>query len=305
MLPPNRWLWCVLALSGAAFAQAPKPVVMPFPLELKRVPTGFSKEDSESLQRDFTRLLRKTGAGVPDFGKFDLALKELKRQDCEREDECLVQLAKRAEALYGLYASIDYTLEGAVVASGRVVRDDGKPSRPTQTVKILKGKDSFGDVSRNALTQLFEQLKIASLEPVRPVETAVVKEPVKDPVIGPPPPLPPVIPEDTHAGQRSAGKGLLFTGVGLVVVGAALAATGGGLGYTAQQTGGIANNPEAAKQAATGQALATAGFVTLGVGAVAGGIGAALWAMAGPPPSTQVSVVPVNGGGVVQFGGSF
>lgn len=134
MLPPNRWLWCVLALSGAAFAQAPRPVVMPFPLELKRVPQGFSKEDAEGLQRDLTRLLRKTGAGVPEFAKYDLALKELKRQDCEREDECLVQLAKRAEALcalyglYGLYASLDLTLEGAVVASGRVVRDDGRPT---------------------------------------------------------------------------------------------------------------------------------------------------------------------------------
>lgn len=168
-------------------------------------------------------------------------------------------------------------------------------------MKIVKGKDSFTDVSRNALSQLFDALKLAELDPVR----TVTAEPVKPPVLDPPPPLPPVTPVDTGAGQRSAGKGLVFAGVGLAVVGAGLAAVGGGLGYSAQQTGGIANNPEMARQAATGQALATAGFIGLGLGTVAGGIGAALWAAAGPAPVAQVAVMPVNGGGVVQFGGSF
>src|SRR3954471_7021385 len=125
MFAPNRWV-VVLALcvSAISFAQAPKPSLMPFPLEFKRTPSGFSKEDKEAMQREYTRLLRLSGAMVPDFARYDLALKELKRQDCEREDECLVQLAKKAESLYALYTSIDYTLEGAVLVSGRVVRDD-------------------------------------------------------------------------------------------------------------------------------------------------------------------------------------
>ena len=85
------------------------------PLEDKRTASGFSAEDKESMQREYTRLLRLAGAMVPDFARYDLALRELKRTDCEREDECLVQLAKRAEALYAVCVSLDYTLEGAVV----------------------------------------------------------------------------------------------------------------------------------------------------------------------------------------------
>ena len=162
---------------------------MPFPLEFKRTPSGFSGEDKEGMQREYTRLLRLAGALVPDFARYELALKELKRQDCEREDACLVQLAKQSQSLYALYASVDYTLEGAVVVSGRVVREDGKVASPTETVKLPKGRDAFKDIAKNALVQLFAQLKIGELSATRPVE-AVKIEPVKEPIKDPPPPLP-------------------------------------------------------------------------------------------------------------------
>ena len=90
----KSWLCCVAFLTSATvFAQEPRPSVMPFPLEYKRTASGFSAEDRESMQREYTRLLRLAGAMVPDFARYDLALRELKRTDCEREDECLVQLA--------------------------------------------------------------------------------------------------------------------------------------------------------------------------------------------------------------------
>lgn len=305
-MTPNSWLCCLaFCTSAVAFAQAPKATVMPFPLEFKRTPSGFSTEDREVMQREYTRLLRIAGAQVPDFAHYDLALAELKRQDCEREDECLAQLAKKAEALYALYANVDYTMEGAVVVSGRVLRDDGKVASATQTVTLAKGRDPFKDLAKNALVQLFAQLKVGELAATRPVEAARV-EPVKDLVmIGPPPPAPPMIQEDTGAGQRSLGKGVLYGGAGVAVVGAALAGIGAGLGYTAQRTGDSAASADAARQLATGRTLTTMGFVGLGVGAVAAGVGAVLLGTAAPAPVAQVSVVPTNGGGVVQFGGRF
>lgn len=176
---------------------------------------------------------------MPDFARYDLALKELKRQDCEREDECLVQLAKKAESLYWLYTSVDYTLEGAVVVSGRIVRDDGKIVSPFETVKLAKGA-TRSRTSRRTLTQLFVQLKIGELPATRPVEVVKepvkdpvkdpVKEPVKEPIKDPPPPMPPLIVEDTGAGQRSAGRGLVYGGAGVLVVGGVLAGVGAGMG---------------------------------------------------------------------------
>lgn len=308
----KRWLWClVLCTSAVASAQAPKPVVMPFPLELKRVAPNTAKEDREALQREYQRLLRLAGAQIPDFVRYDAALKDLKRQDCEREDECLVQLAKKAEALYGLYVSVDYTLEGAVIATGRAVRDDGKVASATQTVKLMKGRDPFKDVVRNALSQLFVQLKLAELAPTRPVEPVKVEvpvPPVKEFVLkDPPPPPPPLIIEDTGAGQRNAGKTMLYVGAGVAAVGGIVAAIGGGVGgsITRGTQQDWAADAAAVQQLKTGQALATAGFVGLGLGAVTAAVGAVLWGTAAPAPSTQVSVVPVANGAVVQLGGTF
>ncbi|MDP1824698.1 MAG: hypothetical protein Q8L48_15695 [Archangium sp.] len=305
MFALKRWLCCVaFVTSSFAFAQEPRPSVMPFPLEFKRTPSGFSNEDKEAMQRDYTRLLRLAGAAVPDFARYDLALKELKRSDCEREDECLVQLAKKAEALYAVYASLDYTLEGAVLVSGRVVREDGKVASPTATVKLAKGRDAFKDIAKNALTQLFAQLKIGELPATRQVEVVKI-DPVKDPIKDPPPPPPPLVIEDTGAGQRAAGKGLVYAGAGVAVLGGVLAAVGCGFGCGVTPTmGGSLPEPQL-EAARTGRALTGVGLAGLGIGAVAAGIGAVLWGTAAAAPVNTVTILPISGGGVVQFGGRF
>lgn len=306
----KRWVLCVgIFASAIAFAQAPKPSLMPFPLEFKRTPSGFSKEDKETMQREYTRLLRISGALVPDFAHYDLALKELKRQDCEREDECLVQLAKKAEALYAIYTSLDYTVEGAVLATGRVVRDDGKIASASQTVKLAKGRDAYKDIAKNALVQLFTQLKLNDLPATRPVEIVKVEPPpiVKEPVVikDPPPPLPTLVVEDLGAGQRSTGKGLLFAGAGVAVAGGVLAGIGGGIGYTVGLNAGNVPDEQKLKSIVMARTLTTVGFVALGVGGAAAAIGAVIWGTAAKAPATQISVVPMSGGGVVQFGGQF
>ena len=307
----QRGMWAVVVcLGAAAWAQSPRPTVMPFPLELKRTPSGFSNAEKEALTKDFVRLVRQAGGQTPDFARYDVALKELKRQDCEREDECLMQLAKRAETLYALYASVDYTLEGAVVAVGRVVRDDGKVASPTTTIKIPKGRDAYKDIAKNALVQLLAQLKVGELSPERPVEAVKpppveVKNPtveVKPEIHDPPPPMPLV---DDGENQRNAGRAVVIVGVGVALVGGIVAGIGGGVGGSVPHTAdGIANDADGARQAGTARTLVTTGLVALGVGAVTAAIGGIVWGTASPAP-VQASVAPVNGGAVVQFGGSF
>ena len=309
MFTLKTWLVCVaLGASAVAFGQAPRASVMPFPLEFKRTPSGFSAEEKEAMQREYTRLLRLAGASVPDFARYDLALRELKRHDCEREDECLVQLAKKAESLYALYASVDYTLEGAVQVTGRIVREDGKVTSPTEIVKLAKGRDPFKEIAKNALVQLFTQLKVGALpatRPVEPVKVDPVTGPRVDPLKDPPPPLPPLVVDDPGAGQRSAGKGLVFAGVGVAVAGGVVAAIGCGVGcgVTPSAEGSVPENQFDA--ARSGRSLMTVGFVGLGVGAATAVLGAVLWGTSARPPAGTVSVVPLAGGGVVQIGGQF
>lgn len=304
----RRILLVVLCAATGAWAQAPKPVIMPFPLEFKRVPSGFGKEDKEALQREYVRLLRQSGAFTPDFAKSDLAMKELKRQDCEREDECLAQLATKAEALYGIYSSVDYTLEGAVVATGRVVRDDGKVASTTQTVKLAKGRDPFKDIAKNALVALFSQLKVNELAAVRPVEppkdNTKVTDPIRTNVNEPPPPLPPLEVVDSGAGQRDAGKAILVTGLGVGVVGGVLAGVGGAIGHGVPKEANNDVSDRNVANAALGRTMTTVGFIGAGVGAVVAIVGAVVWGTAKPPP-VQASVSPTAGGAVVQFGGTF
>jgi hypothetical protein len=132
-------------------------------------------------------------------------------------------------------------------------------------------------------------------------------DPVKP--LDPPPPLPPIIVEDTGAGQRNAGKVLVFVGAGLAAVSGIVAGVGGGIGGSAATTpiGSelVAADEMAERNLVTGRTLATVGFVGLGVGAATAAVGAILWGTAAKPPVSSVSVVPNANGAVVQLGGTF
>lgn len=296
VLPPS-WLCClVLCSSSVALAQTVAPGVMPFPLEMKRTPAGLAQEDRDALQREYTRLLRRAGARIPDFTRYDLALKELKRQDCEREDECLAQLAKKAESLYALYASLDYTVEGAVWVSGRVVRDDGKVARATQLVKVKEGE--FKEDAMKALGQLFDALKIGELPPERPVETKAPE------VIAVAPPVTVRTLVDPGVAQRATGRTLVVAG--------AVVAVAGGVTFGVGQTMGGGLTPDANRNLPLDQlpsyqsarSLSTAGLIGAAVGGATALAGALIWGLA---PSAPVTVSAMAGptGATVSVQGAF
>src|SRR5688572_27539026 len=120
----------LIVCAATAVAQEPKPEVAPFPLEIIRTSADATKKDREDLQMLLPMMIRAADASVPDSAKLNAALAKLGRQDCNRDDACLAQLGKLAGSLYAFYVQVDVDLDGNVVASGRVVRDDGKAVRP-------------------------------------------------------------------------------------------------------------------------------------------------------------------------------
>lgn len=256
------------------------------------------------------RLVRKSGALVPDTASLELAVKELKRQDCEREDECLKQLAAQAQTLYALYASVDYSLEGAVVATGRVVRDDGKIASALQTVTMPKGKDAFRDVAKVALVRLLEQLELAKLPPFRPVEKPVeVKTdvPKQEPEVKLPPPPPPPVVEKGVPPAKIAGWTMVGVGAAALVGGVVMLAVADPQldGARVIVPTGTQSQGEAADAYRTARTQQTIGGVIAGVaGAMAVG-GLVMVLMTGDDePTKSVSVMPVAGGAMVSIGGT-
>ena len=214
----------VVLLASVASAQDAAPSVAPARLNIVRAPKNTSSKELEELRTDFLRLLRKSGANLPDSATLEVARKDLKRDDCDRDDDCLKQLAAFAHTLYGIYVEVDFTLSGAVVASGRIVRDDGKLIAPLKSVTIPKGNDAFNDIARVAITRLLEELGMARLAPTKPTPTAV--EVVPPPTLDTPPPTPPLVVVETTSTGRIVSYTIgalaviaLATGFGLLISG--------------------------------------------------------------------------------------
>lgn len=293
-------------VSVGALAQGASPSVAPFPLEIVR-PANLSEKQREELQAAYKVVLRRSGALLPDGAKQAAALKELKRGDCDRDDECLAQLARLSGTLYAVFASVDLTAEGNVVAFGRVVRDDGQRVAELGKggeVKLPKGKDSFSTLVPVALTQLFSALKVAELPlakeatPVKPPEEAT---PPKETPKETPPPPPPVVTPKGPSGVRVAGWTMVGVGAGAAVAGAIVFATAGAVD---KDENGYVKDPSQFSRARSQQ---TAGLVVLSAGAAIA-IAGAVTLLVAPDDSAGVknlTAVPVAGGAVLMLGGNF
>lgn len=304
----------LLMLSLRALAQEPLPLVAPFTLDVKRTPSGFSKKDKEELQKLFPMLVRGADAAVPESAKLSSALSDLKRQDCEREDACLSQLAKLAGALYGLYVSVDYNTEKHVVAVGRVVRDDGVSMGPAQTVDLSRTNAPFKDIARDALGQVLTKLAVGKLSPFRPAAavvseqpTVVVKEPAEDPLRAdvPPPPPPPIVTQPRELDLKTPGYVLLGVGGGVAIGGVLVFALANprvdANGVIERGSSTPAEAVEAYKAARNQQ---TIGLVMTGVGAAAVATGLVLTLLP-PKQSVVVTAAPTAGGAMFSVGGVF
>ncbi|MBM4776942.1 MAG: hypothetical protein GQE15_04495 [Archangiaceae bacterium] len=309
-------------LSAVAVAQPNAPTVAPYPLEV--LARGVDGAKVEELQAVSSRLLVTAGVTVQPKLTMKSAVERLKRQDCSTEDDCLRQLAILANALYGLYSSVEATPK-SVTVSGRVVRDDGKRvSGPEKVVEDRKPGEAVDVVAKRALPKLFAALKVAELPsvresatPVKPVEPLKPVEPVKPPEVKPvdagvadagvnefpPPPPPPAL----ESPLKPIGLVTAIAGGALLVGGSAVLLVGRGEAATvlnadgALKAGGTADDATKARAATTTQTL---GATIAAVGAAAGAAGLVMLLLApAEPTKTTMVVAPVPGGAAVLLTG--
>lgn len=302
----------VVGLSAVAVAQGPS--VAPFPLAVKRAPADFTKKNEEALQAELRKVVRDVGAQVPNSFVLSTALGDLKRQDCDVENMCLAALAMRADALYGLYVSVDFDVLKTVSVAGRVVRSDGQPMGAPKSVSLPLGKDTFAAVTKVLMTRLLkEELRLAELPSVRPATVAVEPAvdagvvtsvaPVDAGVVAelPPPPMPPALESPLRpAGivTSSVGGAALVTGIILFIAGRAAAAT------ELRSDGVLLPSGDGAKArgAMTSQQLGL-GFVFGGVGALVGGLVMFLLSPDQTPAVFRPWLSPREAGAVVGISG--
>ncbi len=311
----NRLTTCLalLLVSRVASAQEPTASVMPFTLDVQRVAPGFSKKEIDELKAELPRFLRVAKLDIPLTTAAQEALIALKRQDCDRDDGCLQQLAQKAQTLYAMYASIDYTIEKNVVASGRVVGDDGTLMRRQVAVTLPKGKAAFGVVAREALAKLVGELELTKLpasravvvpptpavvEKVEPAKSEVPVETITPVVVGPPPPQPPMVQASSDS-TRTVAYVTIGAGLAAVIFGAAYGLTAEPIRF--DETNVVA--ADASKVAGT-RLRQGIGLGAVGAGAAAIIVGAVIWGTS-PASGPSVAVMPIAGGGIVSVGGTF
>lgn len=304
-------------LSAVAVAQPNAPTVAPYPLEV--LARGVDGAKVEELQAVSARLLVTAGVTVQPKLTMKSAVERLKRQDCSTEDDCLRQLALLANALYGLYSSVEATPK-TVTVSGRVVRDDGKRvSGPEKIVEDRKPGEPVDVVAKRALPKLFAALKVGELPSVRESATPVKPvEPVKPPpevkvvdagvpdagvVEFPPPPPPPAL----ESPLKPVGMVTAIAGGALFLGGGAVMLVGRGQAATvltqdgALKAGSTSDDALKARSATTTQNI---GATLAGVGLVAGAAGLVMLLMApAEPTKTTMVVAPVPGGAAVMLTG--
>jgi hypothetical protein len=241
----------------------------------------------------------------------ETALGELKRQDCERENECLSQLAGKANTLYAIYTNLDFDVKKQIVGSARIVREDGVQIATAKTQPAALSKRSFVVAAKDVLSKLVDQLDVKSLPATRP------KPPEPAPVVLEPPPPPPEVSIAAPAPAPARPSGLKTVGIIAVAGGGAVLAAGAvvsTLGTLSARQLDEGQNVipregesvfDAARSYRTSQNLQTPGLVLVGAGAAVAVTGAILLLVApSSSPSTSISIGPLPGGAAVAFTGA-
>jgi hypothetical protein len=293
-----------VGLAFAAQAQVASPSVAPFPLEVTR-PVSLTDKQRDDLQATLKVLIRRSGASVPDSAKLTEAKRDLKREDCDRDNECLAQLASLSGSLYALYAAVDLTAEKNVVAVGRVVRDDGKlvaDVAAKEQVTFPLAHAQFSDVAERALVELLSRLKLRDLPVAKPMESTPPLAGAMVPMAGDtatnvPPPMEEGFSRRT-AGIVVGGVGVAGLVIGSIMFGLAQADRGS---FKVDSQGNI---PLSAKPTVSGiHQKEAAGTALLGVGAALALAGGLMWFVA-PSNEVHAGIAPVEGGAFAVIGGN-
>lgn len=300
-------------LGQVSWGQDARVPLAPFPLELKSVPKAATEKQKSALARELRRVVA-TVCETPNVLTIEDALRAIKRQDCDRDDECLQQFATASKSLYALYAAVEVSAdEKRVTVLGRVVRDDKMIMGAVERVERTRApKESFEDAAKKAIAELVDRLVVrAKLPAVRPVELkpqpAVVEPTPPVAVVQPvatvsPPPVVIVQPVAPPPDSSMRTAGYIGLGVGGVAV------VGGAISFASapviRKEGDLVVREDAGKfqQAQLQQGL---GVGLLIGGALVAGTGALLMFLAPQAPVHVSAWVQPGQGGAVTVGGAF
>jgi len=253
-------------------------------------------------------------------------LKELKRQDCDVDDSCLRRFAKLSNALYGLFVSIKVNVKGTAVATGRVMRDDGKLVVPVKSVTVeRRAGQTLEATVENVVSALLGELRLgelpaskeaiatleqppAPIEPVKPIEPA---KPIAATTDGGVVAAPPVV-QPEHQPSALKTVGFVTAGVGLVaaVAGGVLYGVGSGAVRKLDDRGQVVpasgeSPQDAVRSYRQAMTLQPPGIGLLVGGAAVGVAGLVMALVAPAGGSTTVSVLPAPGGAFVGVSGEW
>ncbi len=308
----------------AAWGDVGNLPIITFPLQVKCTTPECKKIDKKELDYAFRSAMIEAGVRPLNRDGSDIMAK-LKRQDCETSDDCLSELARLSAQLYGLYVQLDIDKDNNVIVTGRIVRDDGKITRETSSVRIPKGSETLKAVAPVAFNRFCVQLNLAGISTSRPVEPVkppvVVKEivVVKAPeVVGKPDPLgvtrPPDPPPVVVEKSKALPIGLMAGGGAAAVIGSVLWGVGAGEAGALKVTDGAVTSgnyvPGAGSKVSGSQTKQILGGVVLGLGVASAVTGLVLLLTqdAAEEKSEQklsFGFAPTANGGVAVVQGSF
>ena len=287
-----------LCLAFSAAAQEARPSLVSLPLELDPAPPLMKQKPA--LLKTFGEAVDQSGVLLALPGEVTAAVKAVKRDDFQVNDESVALVAKQTSSLYALSSALHYALDGEMTLAGRLIRDDGKVMG-TAAVKKKRGKDQVLTVFNAMLPEYFAALKLNELPATKAVAGAPVEVKVAPVKVEPAPaviaavPVPKAPPPPGLA--RVSSYVLMGVGGALAIGGVVAFATTPPVEFEGRV---VKSDPIKALQSENQQ--------TVGVGLMIGGAGlaaagAVLFALS--PSPVQVSVAPMQqGGALVTVGGA-
>ena len=294
----SRWLLVVSLALGlrAGAATEVRPAIAALPLAFTRVQAGGQGEDvlllREATLRDAYDEALAAQSGVAFAPKKEVAavLSALERNDYGQSDAALAKAAFAAGTLYALSVSVRLEADGALAATGRVVREDGM-AMVGSSARVAWDAGRPQETCRDLLLELLAGLRLNQLPAV--LEGASSAGGFS------PSPLPPTSMAPTERAKEARASEP--STVGVLGVAAGCSGLVGGTLFVAlaplvqrDESGHLIVHPELA--AAT-ERLQIAGVAFLGVGVVSLAVGIIAFVLADKPVSAMF--VPTAGGGAV------
>ena len=294
-----RWLALLGLAWGGGAAAAERPTIAALPLGITLAQGGGQNEDVVWSQEATLRqaysdaLAAQSGVGFAHEKEVAAVVSALGRSDFAESDASLSKAAFAAGTLYALFVSVRLDVDGALAATGRVVREDGM-AMGGSSARVAWDSARPQEKARELLLQLLAGLKLDKLPAKLEVASATGGfSPLPLPVSSPTSMAPTERAKEAPASEPSTLGVLGVTGGCTGLVGGLLLVALAPLNQQDEQ-GNIIGNPELV---ASIHRMQIAGVAFMGVGLVSLAVGIVAFVLEKKPVSALF--VPAAGGGAL------